>query len=235
MLPPVHPTIDTKDGDPTFESTERHPSYAMIQASRVTGSIYLYGSDLEHHGYIALRVFRGELRRGLSRDWASVTNWTPIVEVALSYAQWATFISTLNSGVGTQCTLQRGPDGDVPGIAAPAVDQREQFTEEVSAKFSKTIKRLDGLLGELADGKIPAGLRKRLADTIRMVKQDIEKDVPFVVRQFDEHVDQTTERAKTEVHAYVQQAIHSAGLEAIAGGKSVSAPDVLPPWKDGDQ
>jgi hypothetical protein len=96
------PTIEKVDS-PISDSVEKHPAYAQIGASRVSGGTYLYGSNFAHQHYVTISITKSELNRSLSRDWAS--GGEEYIEVALSEAQWASFVSTLNSGTGIQCTL----------------------------------------------------------------------------------------------------------------------------------
>ena len=59
-----------------------------------------------------------------------------IIEVAMSEAQWATFVSSLNQGSGVQCTLDYSmQDGSIPAIAAPK-DRRTQFSQELQERFA---------------------------------------------------------------------------------------------------
>lgn len=40
-------------------------------------------------------------------------------------------------------------------------------------------------------------------------------NVPFRLQSFDEHMENTVEKAKTEVNAYAMNAVRAAGLEAL--------------------
>ena len=99
---------------PTVEPTEKpashggiqynHPAFGAISASRVTGgSIVLHGSDFQHNGYVEVRISHADFTRDLNRDWHHTGK--EIVSVMLSEAQWATFVSSLNTASGTPCTI----------------------------------------------------------------------------------------------------------------------------------
>lgn len=94
----------------------RHPAYGQIGASRTYGGgRALYGSDFRHNSSVTIRISESEVTRDLSRDWPHATR--EIVEVTLSEAQWATFVSSLNMGEGTQCTLAHVMGERKPPIA----------------------------------------------------------------------------------------------------------------------
>lgn len=198
-------------GSPVFEYTETHPAYAMIGASRVSSNPgeALFGSDFLHQHYVVIRVRPAELRRGLSEDYIGGSR-LPYVEVAMSEAQWATFVSSMNVGDGVGASLQwEHTQGEVPAID-PITDRREQLRHDVDRH----------LAGAIAD------IRERVQSSSMGAKQKfdllarIDNLIPnlgFTAQQFDEHAERTIERAKIEVNAYVTAAIHRAGVAALAG------------------
>lgn len=58
--------------------------------------------------------------------------------------------------------------------------------------------------------KIDAERRSRLA------RRALDDSLPFVATRFAEHMEETVEKAKVEVHSYIAASIHRAGLAAIA-------------------
>lgn len=114
----VEQPVVTDKGD---EEIITHPAFAQISASRVSGGTYLYGSDFQHHNYvtISIKLSESHQRKGSGRDWAFGRE--EILEVALSEAQWATFVSTMNVGDGVQCTLSRKNGSFVPGLASTGI------------------------------------------------------------------------------------------------------------------
>jgi hypothetical protein len=202
------------------EVVETHPSYAQIGASRVSGNAHLYGSDFNHQHYISLTIRRSEQHRDLSRDWPFARE--ELIEVALSESQWASFVSTLNSGMGTQCTLTRTWEGGeynlVPRIKQPT-NKLDQFRAESAEDVRESIEAINKLRAMVADLKISEKQKKALDWQAEYALRGITTSQEFVAKQFAEHMEDTTERAKTEINAYVEGRIHSAGLDALAGPK----------------
>lgn len=186
---------------------ETHPAYAMIGASRVTGGAILAGSDFQHQAYMTITIKRADVSRGLSHDYWHGGNGQ-IIEVALSEAQWATFLSATNMGDGVPCTIQwTETDGYVPRII-PTTNRREQVNDEVKQALAEAVAALEDIL---ADPKSTKSTREKA----QRAKMRLTDSVPFVVKSADEHMEKTVEKAKIEVHAYMTGAIQRAGLQAL--------------------
>jgi hypothetical protein len=221
---------DSSPGASRGAERETHPAYAMIGASRVSSGrgALLFGSDFRHGHFMTVTIRAAELRRDLSHDWHF--GGREYISVALSEAQWATFVSSPNMGHGVACTLEyRGPfeDGVEPGHV-PAIskvqDRREQFRGEAKETLASVVESLKQLTAALADPEITmsAKTRKTLVDIVRSAQQDMGPNLGFVAKSFDEHVDRTVEAAKAEVGAYLTAAVMRAGLQALGATPPVA-------------
>lgn len=205
----------TKTPDNMHDSVETHPAYGQIGASRVTGRHQLYGSDFEHHSFVKIAIRASSLCRGLSRDYYATGD--EYIEVALTESQWAEFLTTLNSGLGTPCTVEfvRGV-GELPGIER-TVDRRAQFASEVKKDVQRSLGNLDKVLKMIDESSIGKAKKEELIMAAKLARQDIESNIPFVAKSFEEHMETQVQRAKTEIHAYVGNAIQRAGIAALKG------------------
>lgn len=195
---------------PLGDERHTHPAFAMIGASRVQSTGYpLNGSDFMHGNFIVLKINRSEMTRGLSQDrhFAKQT----LVEVALSEAQWATMISSLNIGDGVPCTLQwiQG-EGQVPQLPKPRGESKE-FVNDIRQTVQASIDELTAVMEE--NPRLP----KKVLHRLKMARQGLQSNIPYVVRTFGEHAEDTVEKAKTEIEAYMHGRIQRAGLEALGG------------------
>lgn len=198
----LRPTV--KKGDRHTDSIEQHPAFGQIAASRVSGRHRLYGSDFTHNHFMTITIRGSELHRSLSRDWYAPG--PEFIEVALTESQWAEFLSTPNSGSGTPCTIEfvRGT-GAIPLIDSQS-ERIKQFSEETKRHVQSSLGHLDELLKKLDDTKIGKAAKDELIMAAKLARQDIESNLPFVAKSFDEHMETQTQRAKTEIHAYVGHA-----------------------------
>ena len=218
--------------DPVHGDTIAHPAFGQITVHRTSGQQYLYGSDFAHQYYVTIRIHESTLTRNLNRDWPHAPV-APIIEVALSEAQWATFVSSFNQGGGVQCTIQaREGDYLVPGLPAP--DRRAQFHEEAAEDLAEIETALTALRQKVEANT--AGLTKAKKDDllnhVNIAIRRVNDSLPFVAKQMDKHMEDTIERAKVEVHGYINAQISRAGLQALGGSSDLLA---LPETTDDTQ
>lgn len=208
-----------------------HPSFGQLGALRVSGRRALYGSDFEHNSYISIRLQTSELNRDLSRDWAHAGK--QLYEICLSEAQWATFVSALNVGEGVQCTIDYRHDiGYVPGFPIP--DRTSQYKAEFGAKLEKSLDKLKALIDAINGMPLPKAKKDTLLAPVNSVITELKHNLPFVAESFDEHVEETVEKMKSEVHGYIQGVLTRTGLEALQGQSPVQIENKIEVHSEGD-
>lgn len=212
---PQEPT--TEVGGINDEGTvEKHPAYAQIGANRVSGGAYLYGSDFQHQHYITIQIHESDLHRQLSGDRASPHR--RLIEVAMSEAQWATFVSSLNQGSGVQCTLGFTPEaGLVPPIVQPK-DRKLQFSQEMLERFDMATSALKDLATLIDESPLSGKKKDALKRQLQVAERNLAPNMDFVASRFDEHMERTVEKAKSEVNAYAQHVQGGLARMALRGG-----------------
>lgn len=196
------------------EQVTTHPAFAQIAASRVSGGASLYASDFRHNHYMTIKIKRSELHRNLNRDWHFGRG--EIIEVAMTESQWATFVSAPNVGDGTPCTLQRFNGEEIPGLPDPT-NRSDQFRDELKAKLAKTVQRVQGAIDQIDGMGLPKGKTAALKAEFQNLLTELRSNLPFVAAQFEEHVEDTVEKAKQEVHGCMNAVIQRAGISALEG------------------
>jgi hypothetical protein len=206
------------DGDQHDDYVETHPSYGMIGAFNITShpGQALFGSDFTHDHFVQIRISPAKLRRGHASDWIGASR-DPYIEVNLSEAQWARFVSTMNRGDGVACTVSAFNGVAIPGIE-PLENRRAQFNTEVADTLQDAVRAIDDVLGS---GKLSKADRAR----IEKARQELTSNLGFVAKQFDEHAEETIEQAKTEIEAHIQLAIQRAGIDALSAGTILQLQD----------
>lgn len=216
----VAPTVES-DGD---RQRITHPAYAQIGASRVSGHAVLYGSEFNHQHYVSIRIKTSEHIRSLSNDWHHGRR--ELIEVCMSEAQWASFVSSMNVGDGPCCTLHH-----FDGSLVPQPPEPKQTTEHFRKELAQVHADVQAVLNEIA-GALSGAIGKRTAEDLqhrlRLAAGRLTGSAGYVADQFDEHMEATTEKAKIEVNAFVEAAVRRAGLQSIADGSAVLS---LPPTK----
>jgi hypothetical protein len=202
-----------------------HESYGMVQFSRLTGhSGRLFGSSLPDQGsFIQLRVVRADRRHHLGRDWYHGEQH-PLMELDLSNVQFAELLTTMNNGSGVPCTL-RYTDGrqmeKPPEERLEAQQVRDDFKEklaQVARNMQESMTKIDEVLSKKSIGQ---GDRDMIHDLLGLIKQDVASNIPFWLKSFHEATGKIVASAKTEIDAFLTNAVMSAGYKALGEGSAL--------------
>jgi len=137
-----------------------------------------------------------------------------MIEVALSEAQWASFVSSMNVGSGVPCTLQHIQHHEVPQLAPPKKPS-EKFSEDMEQTMVELRDELTTLADSMTEGNMGKTKTKDIQKKLRWLSERLTNSTEFVANQFDEHMERTVEKAKVEVNAYVTGMVQRAGLDAL--------------------
>lgn len=227
MARPIQePTVEQAKG-PGDSDVEivRHPSFGMASVHHVSGVANLYGSDFEHHHYVVLEISKSYMQRDLSRDWHFGKE--QVVQIALSEAQFVSLVANPNT-TGVPCTIEYIGGQMIPGL--PRRDSTRLYSKDVEAKMEKAAAALRKHRDEIAAavGKLPKKTQAEVLGPLDAAIRELDQNAPFVMRSFGEHIEDTIEKAKVEVEAYVRNTIHRAGLAVLQGDPQ---PLALPKFK----
>jgi len=176
-------------------TTIEHESFAMLGITRSSCSFSqnLFGSSIQHSHTIKLKIAPAKIDRMLNRDWFHA-NTKPYIEVEMSYSQFAEAITSMNVGDGVPVTLRR-LDGRMIEDC-PQFDKRQEFEKEFEKEMLKIGKSLRVLTEQaealLSEKKPPTKADKEtILKGIKMLRQEIESNVPFIQSSFNEQMDKT--------------------------------------------
>ena len=217
------------------DDEQKHESYGMVGLSRCSigpPGMNLFGSSIRHSSAMILTVRRASKQRSLNQEWYHGRE--EIVEIYLSPAQFAEFITTPNVGQGVPCTITHvGRERMEP---CPEYNQRQLFHDEFKESSNEALDEakaiqveIDGLLAQERIGKKEREhLRRRLAIFV----DNLRANLPFVHSQFNEAMDKTVTEAKAEVEEFVNAKIHSLGIEALDSeiARAIAAPAKSEPF-----
>lgn len=190
---------------------ETHPSWVLIGASRVnaTPGAVLFDSDIRHHHYVVVRIRRATRKRDLNHDWIHADGRFSIVEIAMSEAQWASFVSTMNSGDGVPATLEWDATLDDPRVPSPPYQPRLQVSmDEVHAAAVEAQKDVLEAFQAYSE--------KKNADNLRTLQARIDNMAPnidFAAKSLAKHAENVVTRARADIEAFVVQKAQQLGLE----------------------
>jgi len=189
-------------GDDGYES---HPAFAKISAARVQGSgRVLFDSDVLHQHTVVIRIDTAERKRELHRDW--IHERKRVVELELSEAQWASFVSSMNSG-GTPATLRwTRQDGEVPQL--PFQPSLQASMDEVRDAASRIFANVQAALAAYEEHKTAANLR-----ALHAAITNADGNVAFAASSLKEHVENVTAKARADIEAFVTAKATQLGLD----------------------
>lgn len=184
---------------------EHHPSFGVVTLHRYqsTGT-NLFQSDLTHHDLVGIKIHGAKRERSLGQDWVYTKD--AVIEIEMSLAQFASFVSSSGQGSGTPCTIT-WDHGPVP--AAPHESRMAKSTGEVKGAAEKalgTVQKAARRVREAFDAK--AGRREMgpLIDDLERVVQQAPGNMVFATKQLDRHVENTVQQAKADIEAMVVRA-----------------------------
>lgn len=223
----IQKPVVTRDRSPMGGERINHPAYAMIGAHRgsyggADAGTTLFGSDFRHGSTIMLRIFACEDHRTLSRNWPHATR-LPLIEVEMSEAQWATFVSSLNVGDGVPCTLRSVGGEQKPGLPAP-VSPAATFSKEAGEATMEAVAALRTAIAEAELRKTP----QKHIEPLRRALRKLEDSLPFVAKSFSKHMEAGVEKAKVEIHGYLAGVLQRAGVLSLSEAAPPLAIDYQP-------
>lgn len=196
----AEPTLD-EHGD------ETHPAWGLIGASRVSSGspgASLFDSDIRHGHYVVVQVRRATRQRNLGHDYKHGRD--EIVEVAMSEAQWASFVSTMNVGQGVPCTIQRVEMEIMPGVEHEP--RLAVSIDEVGRAGEKAMEEIKEAFAAYREKKTAANLR-----TLEARINNATPNMTFAAETLTKHAENVVQRARADVEAMVVRKAEQLGID----------------------
>lgn len=203
---------------------KQHPSYGMIRIcrSQVGGpGTALFGSSIMHNNVIRLSISRGELERERNEDkfYAKGSGKDKIVEVEMSYTQFAEAITSLNIGEGIPVTITNINGEQIeqcPYRNRQKIMRREmnEAARDVVQELEKRSEEIEKLLKEKR--VLSREDRDNILWALKSVGQELKSNLPYLQTKYSEQIDKTLTEAKGEFEAYLQNKMNSIALAVIS-------------------
>jgi hypothetical protein len=199
----IPPTVESDDE--RWGVTENHPAWGKIGASRVSngGGAVLFDSDIKHQHTIMVRISTATRNRHLDRDW--LHGKRELIEVEMSEAQWAQFVSSMNSGDGTACTIRAREGKMTPGM--PYEPRLQESMKEVEGAAQKAFEQVREAFAAYEEKKNVANLRN-----LRAAIENAPANIKFSAKSLTEHAENVVQKAKADVEAMVLNKAEQLGL-----------------------
>lgn len=197
---------------------DAHQSYGMLQFKRSSSSaVNLFGSSIKHRDTIKMSLHEGCVERTLSSDF--YTRDKLIVEVEMSYSQFAEAITSMNVGSGVPVTI-RWEQGIGAIEPCPFIDKKEQFEHEFQNNLNNANESIDNLIHDVCDmfkdkKNLSKADKENILSKLNLVQQAVNDNNAFIYRQFNTQMDKTVTEAKGEIEAFMQNKINSIAQTAL--------------------
>ncbi len=196
----VAPTLDE-------HGEEQHPAFALIGASRVSTSrpgSTLFDSDIQHNYTVVVKIATASRGRNLSHDW--LHRKKEFVEVEMSEAQWASFVSSMNSGTGVPCTIRRREDDwEVAGV--PYEPRLAESLDEVRSAGHRALADIRAAFAVAEERPTKANMRH-----LKAMIDNAPLNMEFSARSLNEHAENVVQRARADLEAMVAAKAHQLGV-----------------------
>ena len=187
--------------------TSRHPAFGTITLTQSVGAEEtLFGSEIKHGRQIRIAISTARLVRNLSSDW--IHPEARIIDIAMSQAQFAQFITSVGNGDGTPVTIKWLKDaGAIPGIEMEEnkleIHRREivETVKESAQEMSNLVNRLGAMID---DGRLSKKELKEIQHSLRCLTDNLPSNMAFSVKMAEESLEKVVSAAKIEVESYIQ-------------------------------
>ena len=192
---------------------ETHPAFGMIGAYRVSngppGSV-VFDSDTRHQHSVVVQIWHAERARDLHHDW--IHSRDQIIEVEMSEAQWASFVSSMNTS-GVSCTLRRIQGEQVEKLEfAPRLEQSMRETRDAAHRAFDEIQEAMRVYEETPS--TPAKAKKEALAKLRTAINNAVPNVDFAGKSLGEHAENVVQKARADIEAMVARQAAELGIEA---------------------
>lgn len=195
------------------EETKTHPSYGLVQFSRVNGKQNFFGSDNQPDSYIELTISKAEERVDLVRSWYYPCE--RLVKVRMTNNQFAELITSLNMGSGVPCTLEF-IQGKIEQEQEKEykVDFHKRKTADLFQSILKNVKA-DALSLEPIINKLPKKDQEEVKGFVSSVVRELEKNMPFFMECFYEQMEKVALDIKINLEADITHKLTTMGLDGF--------------------
>lgn len=195
-----------------------HPAYGTItMTTRTGGDGTLFGSDLGHNQRIAIQISTAKLHRDLHHDW--IHSDKNLIELEMSHAQFARFITSNGNGSGTPVTITWLKDvGSIPAIKniqSKYETNRQEIKDSARAAADGMAKSVAKLGVMIESGKLSKKELRELWHAMKCQAENLPSNMAFAVESAEKALEQATSDAKIEIESYIQMTAQRLGLRHI--------------------
>lgn len=207
---------------PHDEKKTEHPAFGALTLNRVQSTPrMLFGSNVLHQNYIALRLYKAHHSLNQDLQTESIVQDNLIADFSLSEVQLSQLLFGADRGAGVPVTLETITEGkwvdtkaDSIPVTSKAADYLEEFKKDL-VKLKKGVNAVSAKLGEMErGGAVKKSDLKEVRAEFHKVEMEISSNMEFLFKQFEEKMESVVMEAKGEIEAHFKNKITALGLDA---------------------
>lgn len=196
-----------------------HPAFGLIRKSVYTGSRVAFGSPIVSNDFISISVTKATHVCGSGSE--SYDPASEVFSAILTKAQWADFISTNNSGVGTPCTLRHVCDGDlvgIPEISNPRYNSQDyhQMVKDTAQKSTERLNQLNQQLIDEINGKASKTRLREIQREINIELSNLPSNIAYTVQVAEEAMTDVANEIAISAKSKIENYAQDRGLDQVA-------------------
>lgn len=179
-----------------------HPSYGVIQLTRVDGRQNCFMSHIQGPGYVSLTIDQAEY---ISEGRALGIN--RLVQIRLTYSQYLELISSFNIGSGTPCTISylQGPVEEYVPEPSPYDNIASSLQEEFNAIKLDSSDITDYLDSLKAKGRASKSDINEIERLVKVLLVKVNSNIPYLATICAKAISKYVQGAKCELLAYTSR------------------------------
>lgn len=190
---------------------EEHESYAIARFTRYHSATdqLMFGATVRSNGGILLSIDSATLKRSEFHEDV-ISSDRNIIEIKMTETQFGQLISTFNRGSGVPVTISRKQGRLVED--PPFYSKYEQFEDEfernvhnATVDIQESIKNLTSHIESI---KMSKANKEYLDKEIKNIQNLFKSKIPYMVKRFNEQLEESVGEAKTEISAFINQLVN---------------------------
>jgi hypothetical protein len=226
---------DVQESTFSEHGEEQHPAWMTIGAARVSHGppgTYLFDSDIRHQHTMRVTIRMAGRRRDLHHDW--IHGGREVLEIEMSEAQWASFVSTTNVGTGVPCTgVFAGKMPIEEWGYIPSFPFESRFAVTMGETRRAAHEAFDEIQEALAayvtalENKAGAKERNAALDELKGVVRNAVPNVNYAGKRVTEHGETVVNKMKSDIEGYVLAVARQLDLDPRVLGSADQLPALV--------
>jgi hypothetical protein len=198
-----------------MEKSTKHPSFGVVEVSRLQGHATLVGSEVTHQHFFLIKIKEAECVENYGeRTFYSRNN--SLVEIFLTPNQFVDMITNVGMACGTPCTI-RWANGerreDPPKINSRidcAANAGKEVIEKNDAKNKELVNQIMTEVSGLSEKK-----KQAISKLLENITSNVRNNNSFYMERITEATEKSISIAKTEVESFVASTVRALGLKSL--------------------